>query len=196
MFEIHTQVTSKLYTYVITKILFRRFRVLIILFGLIICIGVINNVLMTPDHIDWLSYLIPGTILVMLIGTPYLQSYQSWKGHPTIAQKVKYTISEEGLGMQGESFNGFQSWANFSEIKMLDNAVVLYFTKNQIYIIPNDSFVDLNQCNQVVEFIKNHIPIENRRGGKSSRNKIIYIGLLIWCAIVIGVYFLITLNKN
>jgi len=196
VYELHVQVSPELYKNLVTSIVFRRFRLIIVLFVCILVIAILNNILTNPNHIEWGIFAALGGILLLLVGSPYLQAHQSWKNYPTIAQKVKYVISDAGLFMEGETYNGFSAWSNLSGLKLLNKAVVLFFAKNQMNIVPNDTFLDSNQREQVVQFIKSHIPVDNRRSVISPMVTVFVLALLAWNLIMIGVYLYFILSRK
>lgn len=148
-----------------------------------------------PDNINWVTYSVPLCLLLFVGGT-YLRVRQTWKNHPTIAQKATYVLSDAGLSIEGESYNQSLAWSDFSAMNLLDRAVIIFFGKDQVCIIPNDSFVDSNQREQVARFIGSHIPAGNRRRLRSPVLTILLLAMLAFTILVIVVYLYVILFQK
>ena len=198
MYEIHVQLTKRIYGRVSASILFRKF-LFVYIVTLPCLLAVLVYQMLMPDRSGgWESYLFPAAFLVFFIALPVLQARFGfgWKTYPTAAQPAIYTFSEQGVNIEGESYRTFQAWGNFLRVREIRSTVVLFFTQTQIFILPNESFPSEQLRRESIAFIQSHIPDTRLREHRSSRIRRLSTIFLVWLAIILLVVVLMHISNK
>jgi len=197
MFTLQVQLTKAVYGKVTAAVMIRRFLYVYAIIGIIAIALVADLVMIPPQSIELSSFLFPILFVLFFVGYPLLQSRCAfgWKTYPTAAQPATYVLSAEGLNVQGENYHAFQAWENFLAVKQFKPAVVLFFTQNHIFILPNESFVGPDARRDIVDFIQSHIPLTSQRQLKFPTFKRFAIIAGVWIAIILFVFIALTVLK-
>ncbi len=198
MFEIRVKLTKEIYGKVSAAIFFRRFLYAYVIIALVAAVLAAALLLNPPESLNFKDFLLPALFVLFFVGFPILQSRfgYGWKSYPTAAQPATYELSETGLKVEGENYHAFQAWENFVGVRQFRVAVVLFFTRNQVFIFPNDSFANAQQREEMVAFVQSHIPAGKQRQMKLHGMKRIATIAGIWLAVIIGVFLVLTLFKK
>jgi hypothetical protein len=197
MHTVQVQLTKPIYGRISGAVLARRLLPVYIVIA-IVAVAVLGSLLLAPpESFNFRDLLFPLIFALCFVAMPILQTRFAfgWKTYPTAAQPATYEFSEEGLRVDGETYHEFQAWENFAGVKQFKVAVVLFFTRYQIFIFPNDSFRSVQEQQEVLAFLQSHIPAHKQREMKRQPFRRFAIVAGIWLAIIIGVFLVLTLIK-
>ncbi len=198
MFTFQVQLTKEIYGRVSGALIVKKFLYVYILIAIIGLALVADLILVPPESIELNQFLFPVLFVAFFVAYPLLQSRFAfgWKTYPTAAQPASYVLSDQGLNVQGVSYHSFQAWENFVGVKQFKEAVVLFFTKNQIFIFPNSSFAPPELRQEVLAFVQSHIPLNRRRELRLPTVKRFAVIAGAWLAIVVVVFLALTVFKR
>lgn len=98
-------------------------------------LGVLDINYTTPPFLQ-LSF---GFGVVILL--PLILFYTIKKGYNNVLQEtIKYTFSEEGVGIAGDTFNANLKWEYILKIEELNNWILIYQNKLAVNYLPKSSF--------------------------------------------------------
>lgn len=197
MIDVQVQLTKREYGKTTSAIIVRKFFYVYIIIAIVAC-TLIATMLTDGRQWKWTDFLFWEAFALFWIGFPILQYFfgYGWDNYPTAGQHAAYSLTEKGLNVEGETYHAFQAWENFLEVKQMRSSVVLFSSKNQMLIFPNGSFVSEQQRQEVVSFIKSHIPIIKLQQRKSQGKKRVIKYFVSWIAIIFIVYLYMVITKK
>ena len=118
------------------KTLFFFILIAVVGYPLFVFIGVIPK---NPDDSYW-GMLIPlGVLLLILVGT-YFGAKHQMSSHKALNEMQKYSFTDDGIHNESSSTSGFQKWENIIEGHETSSHFLLFYSLNQLYIIPKKCF--------------------------------------------------------
>jgi hypothetical protein len=165
MYQLNVKLTKKVFGGVGAVMLLKKFFVFYVIIAVADIILIINPFVAYNGSYKWSDYLFPIVFTLLFFCIPLVQAVLElgWGKNPIAGQPAKFVLSDDGLKIDGSTYHFSHEWSNFMGVKLFGMAIVLFLTKNQVIIIPNDSFSNSTERLKIFDFIRGKIPKIPRR---------------------------------
>jgi len=198
MFEFDVQLNKQIYGKVAASIFAKKFLLAYVIIAVALIALVFDMILVSSNMGEWSGWLFPGVIVLYFVGFPIAQYFFGigWTNSPTAGQLTHYVLTNDGLKADGATYHVFQAWSNFLGVRQLKLAVVLFFTQNQAFILPNSSFSNEDNRRQLVAFVRDRIPAANQRRLRLPNVRRVGFIIGLWVVIIVAVFVVLSLWKR
>lgn len=125
MFEINVQPTRPLFTKVYVNVIRLRLKGASVLVAILMIGLILHDILRFTTNTSLIGYLFGSFTLFMFMVMPHIQARSQWNNNPSVREPRIYRLTEEGLSVEGQSFNIFHRWSNLTGIINIKNNIVL-----------------------------------------------------------------------
>jgi len=126
--------------------------------------GISGNSSRAAGQSNWGFLMIPGLVLLMLIGT-YWGTRRNLKSNKALQQRVHYNFTEQGIDVKGPISQGQSSWEMVRKAYETRSGFLLFISTNQMYILPKRYF----QSDRIVEEFRELLRAELGREARVKR---------------------------
>lgn len=109
-----------------------------------------NSMTEVPIYIAFLPTIVFLVFLTLIIVGFRLKFFYSikreYQTNPQLQKETKYTFMEEGVEIVSDSLNTKVRWREFKKIKETKEAVLLFLSKKNVWIIPKGHFSKEEFC--------------------------------------------------
>ncbi len=85
---------------------------------------------------------LPALVLVVLPVTLYLAARKRWNAAPEIRELRRFTFSEDGIAVEGQTFSGRVAWSHITGAESHRGLIILRTNQNMYYLFSEGGFPD------------------------------------------------------